>query len=568
MEYPRTKLGEQYRRFQKSWFEQFPWLEYSPNKDAEFCFPCFLFQEKEARYATFTVDGFRSWKRVNDGKICALLMHTGSPTSPHNNAIESMSALMNVSGHIDKVMNAQTLEEVKKNRLRLTTTIESIRWLCLQGCALRGNDESSYSKNQGNLIEMIKLMGKMDVNINNVVLEKAPKNAKYTSPDIQKEILHILAERVRKKIREEVGSAKFCLLIDEAKDISDKEQMAIVLRFVDREGFIMERFFDIVHVSDTTAVTLKKEICNVLGRHNLHIKDIRGQGYDGASNMRGSWNGLQARFLRDSPQAYHVHCFAHRLPLALVAATEKESSIWLFFSKLNSICNLIKESPKRHTDLQSAQAIEIATMVATGIRETGTGLNQNGTLQRAGKTRWSSHFESICSMIDMYSSVIIVLEHMMEEASSNSTRGEATGFLIALRSFDFIFILYLMHKIMGITDLLCRALQKKSLDIVNAMDFVSTTKYLLHTLRAEGYDILLIIVQSVCENNGIEIPDMNAWYRSATGRSIQQRDSITFDHHYRFDVFNAAIDFQVEELNSRFNDGAVELVRLSSALDP
>ncbi|XP_073269732.1 uncharacterized protein [Primulina huaijiensis] len=132
MEYPRTKLGEQYRRFQKAWFEQFPWLEYSPNKDAAFCFPCFLFQGKEARYAAFTVDGFRCWKRVNDGKRCALLMHTGSPTSPHNNAVESMSALMNVSGHIDKVINAQTLEEVKKNRLRLTTTIESIRWLCLQ----------------------------------------------------------------------------------------------------------------------------------------------------------------------------------------------------------------------------------------------------------------------------------------------------------------------------------------------------------------------------------------------------------------------------------------------------
>ncbi|XP_073304657.1 uncharacterized protein [Primulina huaijiensis] len=262
MEYPRTKLGEQYRRFQKNWFEQYPWLEYSHNKDAAFCFPCFLFQEKEARYAAFTVDGFRGWKRVNDGKRCALLMHTRSPTSPHNNAVESMSALMNVSSHIDKVINAQTLEEVKKNRLRLTATIESIRWLCLQGCALRGNDESSYSKNQ---------------------------------------------------------------------------------------WFLMERFFDIVHVSDTTAVTLKKEICNVLGRHDLHIKDIRGQGYDGASNMRGSWNELQALFLRDSPQAYYVHCFAHRLQLALVAAAEKESSIWLFFSKLNSICNLIKAYPKRHT---------------------------------------------------------------------------------------------------------------------------------------------------------------------------------------------------------------------------
>ncbi|XP_073030759.1 uncharacterized protein [Primulina eburnea] len=344
--------------------------------------------------------------------------------------------------------------------------------------------------------------------------------------------------------------------------------MAIVLRFVDREGFLLERFFDIVHVVDTTAVTLKKEICNVLGRHELYIKDIWGQGYDGASNMCGSWNGFQAFFLKDSPQAYYIHCFAHRLQLALVAAAEKESSIWLFFSKLTSICNLIKVSPKRHTELQSAQAIEIADMIANGMRETCTGLNQIGTLQRAGKTHWSSHFESICSMIDMYNSVIIVLEYMVEEASSNSIWGDATGSFIALRSFDFAFILYLMHKIMGITDLLCRALQEKSLDILNAMNFVSTTKALLHTLRTEGYDILLVIVQSVCENNGIEIPDMNACYRSATRRSCHQRNSITFEHHYRFDVFHAAINFQVEELNNRFNDGSVELLRLSSALEP
>lgn len=84
----------------------------------------------------------------------------------------------------------------------------------MQVCALREHDESSSSKNQGNLIEMIKLMGKIDVNINNVVLEKAQKNAKYTSPDIQKDILHILTERVRKKIHEEVGSAKFYILVD------------------------------------------------------------------------------------------------------------------------------------------------------------------------------------------------------------------------------------------------------------------------------------------------------------------------------------------------------------------
>ena len=153
--------------------------------------------------------------------------------------------------------------------------------------------------------------------------KKTPKNAKYTSPTIQKKILHILANKVRTKIREEIGDAKFCILVDEAKDASNREQMAIVLRFVDVHGFLRERFFEIVHVKDTTALTLKKEISDVLARYNLNIENMRGQGYDGASNMRGAWNELQALFLRDSPSAYYVHCFAHRLQLTLVAAAEK-----------------------------------------------------------------------------------------------------------------------------------------------------------------------------------------------------------------------------------------------------
>ncbi|XP_042415024.1 zinc finger MYM-type protein 1-like [Zingiber officinale] len=415
---------------------------------------------------------------------------------------------------------------------------------------------------------MIKFMGKMNENIGDIVLEKAPKNAKHTSPDIQKDILNIFANQVRTKIRKEIGDAKFCILVDEARDTSNKEQMTIVLRFVDIDGFLRERFFAIVHVTDTTAATLKKKISNTLGCYDLHIHNMRGQGYDGASNMRGSWNGLQALFLKDCSCAYYVHCFAHRLQLALTVAAEKEVSIWLFFSKLNSICNLFNASPKRHAELLSAQKAEVAHMVAIGERDTGRGCNQIGNLLRPGKTGWSSNFDSICNMIDMYSSVITVLENMVYDGSSNSIRGEVSGLLIAMKSFDFIFILHLMQKIMGLTNLLCRALQEKSLDILNAMDYVSTTKTLLQILREEGFAILLTYVKEICAKYDIEIPQMEARYKSATGRSCQQNDSITVEHHYRFDVFTAAIDFQVEELNSRFKDEAVELLKLSCALEP
>ena len=46
-------------------------------------------------------------------------------------------------------------------------------------------------------------------------MKNTPQNAKYTSPKIQKEILHIFANKVRNVIREEIGDAKFCILVDE-----------------------------------------------------------------------------------------------------------------------------------------------------------------------------------------------------------------------------------------------------------------------------------------------------------------------------------------------------------------
>ncbi|XP_074363123.1 uncharacterized protein LOC141703531 [Apium graveolens] len=261
---------------------------------------------------------------------------------------------------------------------------------------------------------MVKFIGRMNEDIGDIVLARAPKNTKYTSPTIQKEILHIIANRVRGKIREEVGDAKFCILVDEAKDSANKEEMSIILRFVDHLGVLRERFFEIVHVPNTSAATLKEKISTILSRYNLHNSNMRGQGYDGASNMSGSWNGLQALFLKECPYAYYIHCFAHRLQLTLVGASTKETSVYLFFSKLLAIVNLIGCSPKWHTELHSAQAIKIANMVTLGERDTGRGINQIGNLHRSGSTRRSSHFGSICSLIDMYGAIISVLESIVE----------------------------------------------------------------------------------------------------------------------------------------------------------
>jgi len=41
--FPRTMFSGALRSFQKSWYQKFTWLEYSPEEDLAFCFPCRMF---------------------------------------------------------------------------------------------------------------------------------------------------------------------------------------------------------------------------------------------------------------------------------------------------------------------------------------------------------------------------------------------------------------------------------------------------------------------------------------------------------------------------------------------
>ena len=125
--------------------------------------------------------------------------------------------------------------------MQLKVTIFIVRYLSVQTIAFRGRDESCSSLNRGNFFESLGIVTFWNEKVAEII-EKAPKNATYTSPRIQKEILHVFSVKVKKAIREEIGDAKFCIMVDEARDESMKEQMAVVFRYVDVEGFVKELF--------------------------------------------------------------------------------------------------------------------------------------------------------------------------------------------------------------------------------------------------------------------------------------------------------------------------------------
>jgi hypothetical protein len=123
---------------------------------------------------------------------------------------------------------------------------------------------------------MMELLASYNEQVVALVLGNAPQNVKFTSHQIHNEILHVFARNVQSLIRYEIGDARFCLIVDEVRDEPRREQMALVIRFVDKSGFIRERFLDIVHIKDTTASTLKEEISFVLSHHNLNVQNIKG----------------------------------------------------------------------------------------------------------------------------------------------------------------------------------------------------------------------------------------------------------------------------------------------------
>lgn len=100
---------------------------------------------------------------------------------------------MNQKQHIETCLVKQSSQVTVDYRVRLTASIDCIRFLVHQGLPFRGHDESTTSLNHGNFLELLRFLADHNEDINRVTLDNAPENLKLTSHTIQHDIIRSIA---------------------------------------------------------------------------------------------------------------------------------------------------------------------------------------------------------------------------------------------------------------------------------------------------------------------------------------------------------------------------------------
>nr|XP_027089553.1 zinc finger MYM-type protein 1-like [Coffea arabica] len=348
--------------------------------------------------------------------------HIGAVNSCHNDARIQFESFQDQRHSVSNVLRSCGREIDIAYRTRLTAALDVTRFLLKQGLAFRGNDESTSSSNRCNFLELFEWYSQRNTEIFEVVNQNAPANNQLTSPMIQKDRAHACASEIISVIINDIGDNYFSLIVDESRDSSVKEQMGVVLRYVNKEGRVIERFLAIVHVSDTTSLCLKDAIDSLFAQHGLSLSKLRGQGYDGASNMRGEFNGLKALILQENSYAMYIHYFAHQLQLVIVAVAKGNIIVSEFFVYVSMIVNLTGASCKRRDQLRQIEYDKIVTLLDSGDIISGKGKNQETSLARSGDTRWGSHYLTLLRLSSMWASVIEILGNIQDDAITSDNR--------------------------------------------------------------------------------------------------------------------------------------------------
>ncbi len=241
--FPKDKQGN---RFNPSWYQQFPHLEYSIVKNAAFCFTCILFPNSSNTNEWFTT-GVQKFKKMcsrGGNKVGKLQSHFSS--RPHRKAMEDYRNFLVKTGHIDVALNKEArniLMEAKRQKIFHAEVINILfdvtRTLAKQGLAFRGSSDDS----DGNFVQIVHLLARHN-SVLKTWLEKRSERSyhvNYLSPNSQNEFIELLGKEVQSKVISEIQAAPlYTIMADTTPDSSHKDMISLIVRFVDTNGILKE----------------------------------------------------------------------------------------------------------------------------------------------------------------------------------------------------------------------------------------------------------------------------------------------------------------------------------------
>nr|CAI5841911.1 unnamed protein product [Callosobruchus analis] len=460
-----------------------PWLIYSKKRDAIFCFPCILFgfsSTKQIMPALVDAQkGFNDWRHLSP----RIPEHENSPFHRENcikwkileQKIKSKTA---IDASLQKAIDQET------NKWR--HILKVILLFCTENnLPLRGSHERIGESGSGVFLSAVDMIAKFDPELRAHIGSLHKGNVSYFTPYIQNELVDILASEVKKQILDDVRAAKyFSILFDCTPDVSHKEQMSQILRFVkvsEQKVTIEERFIDFIQSHEKTGEGLSKEILEKLEVDGLNIQDLRGQGYDNGSNMAGKYNGVQAKIKQINENADYVPCAAHSLNLSGVHAASVTPDMITFFGIIQKIFVFFSSSTVRWETLMK---------------------HSNISLKKHADTRWASKARAVKALNSQLPQIWCVLKILTTNDYNAETISTAKNIMDQI-NYKFIFTLQIWDKILESVDKVNVALQSKTMTIDKASELIKGLTSQIQNIR-ETVDIVFEKAKRICEQCDIE----------------------------------------------------------------
>lgn len=544
------------RKFQHSWFSTYPWLTYSEHCHGGFCLPCVLFAKCQGFRSAPDLFVKRHFGQTENQLVKALeKLKAHNERGYHHQAVldfeQFKDAMSNSQPTIQQQLDQQLRKQIQTNRLKICSIIETIVLCGRQNIPLRGHRDSAMDKEKdpcaphGNFWALLGFRVSSGDTVLRDHLDKAPATAKYTSPDVQNQVIAVLGDHIQSKILTNIRRAKFFSIVaDEVTDCSNKEQLSLVLRYVHPDTLqIREDLIQFVECdTGITGRALADKMTATISALGLNLQNMRGQGYDGAGNMSGKTNGAAAIISSSYPLALYLHCASHSLNLAVVKSLDIPC-VRNMIGVVNKVSIFFFAHPKRQRKLEESIC---STQPSSTIHK----------LKNLCRTRWIERIDALERFKDLYSSIVSCFESISSEGSalwSSDSLTDASTLLLAITTTSFVSALIITNKCLNYLLALTKSLQAEAKDIVEAAQEVTDLKHVISDVREKVdryHSQWFTEVEQMCQSVGTQ-PSLPRTCGRQTHRSNAPAD--TPSEFYRRTVTIPMLDHILSEIGSRFS---------------